>query len=136
MFRFLPELIRRIRFFVWRRQVEADLPEEMETHLDMLAEETNPAFARQRLGNLTRWREISQETWGWSWLESLVRGVGYGARLLARNPGFTVTACLSLAIGLGATMGIFSLINALLFKTLPIPEPQQLRELSHHLPEE
>lgn len=116
--------------------MDAELREEMETHLAMAATDSDPVAARQRLGNMTRWREISRETWGWNWLESLIRDVVYGARLLLRSPGFTATACLSLAIGLGATMGVFSLMNALLFKTLPVPQPEQLWELTHNTPEE
>ncbi len=131
MFDFLRELVRRIQYFVRRGRAEADLREEMDTHLAMLAGETDPASAKQRLGNVTRWQEISREAWGWTWLESLVRDIGYGVRLLAKSPGFTLTACLSLAIGLGATMGMFSLMNALLFKTLPVPEPRQLWQLTH-----
>ncbi len=136
MLRLIAELVRRIRYVAGRQQMDADLREELETHLAMLSEDTDPVSARQRLGNVTRWREISREVWGWNWLESLGRDAGYGARLLLRNPGFTATACLSLAIGLGATMGIFSLINALLFKTLPVPEPEQLWEWVHKTPEE
>ncbi len=103
------ELVRRLQYFLRKRHVQAELREEIETHLAMLAEDTDLASAKQRLGNATRWQEISQEVWGWNWLESLMRDVAYGARLLTRSPGFTVTACLSLAIGLGATTGIFSL---------------------------
>ncbi len=136
MGRFFLELVRRIQFLIGRDRAHADLREEMESHLAMLASETNPTLARQRLGNLTRWQEMSREVWGWNWLESLARDIGYGARLLTKSPAFTVTACLSLAIGLGATMGIFSLMNALLFKTLPVPGPRQLWELSHKTPEE
>jgi hypothetical protein len=66
----------------------------------------------------------------------MVRDLGYGGRLLVKSPGFTLTACLSLAIGLGATVGIFSLMNAILFKALPVPEAQQLRGLGHGAPQE
>jgi putative ABC transport system permease protein len=136
MFSFLMQLVRRIRFLVHRHEIEADLEEEITTHLAMLADETNLASARQRLGNTTRWQEMSREAWGWNWLESLARDIRYGTRLLTKSPGFTVTACLSLAIGLGSTMGIFSLINALLLKTLPVAEPQQLWEMGHKTTEE
>ncbi len=136
MSRFVLELIRRIQYFVRRDRIEAELHEEMDTHLAMLAEETDPLSAKQRLGNATRWREVSRDAWGWNWLESITRDIGYGARLLLRSPGFAATACLSLAIGLGATMGIFSLMNALLFKTLPIPHAEQLWELGHNTPDE
>ena len=120
------EILRRIRYFFRRDGLDAELREEMETHLAMLAKEHDSTYARQRIGNLTRWQEMSREVWGWNWLESLARDVGYGARLMVKSPGFTLTACLSLAIGIGATMGVFSLMNALLFKALPVPEPRQL----------
>jgi predicted permease len=136
MLRWIPELTRRLKYFLNKRHADAELREEMETHLAMLAEDTDIISAKQRLGNTTRWQEISREAWGWNWIESVVRDVGYGARLLLRSPGFTVTACLSLAIGLGATMGIFSLINALLFKPLPVPHAGQLWQLLHQAIEE
>ncbi len=134
--RFLLELLRRVHYFVARRQREADLREEMDMHFALLAADTDPVRAKQRLGNVTRWQEISRQVWGWNWLESVARDIGYAARLLIRSPGFTATACLSLSIGLGATLGIFSLMNALLFKTLPVPEPTELLELGHHTREE
>ncbi len=136
MFAFVLEMARRIQYFFGRSRFDSELREEMDTHLAMIARESDPATARQRLGNATRWREMSRATWGWNWLESLARDVVYGLRLLAKSPAFTLTASLSLAIGMGATLGIFSLMNALLFKTLPIPEPQQLWELGHNTPAE
>jgi hypothetical protein len=126
MIHFFLETVRRIQYLFARKRLEADLREEMESHFAMLAEDRDPALARQRMGNLTRWREISRGLWGWNWLESLTGDIRHGFRLLAKSPGFTVAACLSLALGLGATMGIFSLINALLFKPLPVSQPQQL----------
>lgn len=128
---FIHEIARRIWYWFRRDQLDAELREEMAAHLDMLAHDSDPVSAKRRMGNLTRWGEISRETWGWSGLESMARDIGYGARLLVKSPGFTLTACLSLAIGLGATVGIFSLMNALLFKTLPIPKAQQLWGLGH-----
>ncbi len=110
MARLFLELVRRIQYFIRRDALDADLREEMDTHLAMLTSDTDPVSAKQRLGNLTRWQEISRGVWGWNWLESLARDARYGARLLAKSPGFTVTACLSLAIGLGSTMGMFSLL--------------------------
>ncbi|MGA8026824.1 MAG: ABC transporter permease [Bryobacteraceae bacterium] len=135
---FISEIVRRIQYLFQRNRVDAELREEMDAHLAMIvtASETDPVSARQKLGNLTRWQEISREAWGWSWAASLVRDVRHGVRLLSKSPGFTVTACLSLAIGMGATLGIFSLMNALLFKTLPIPQPQQLWKLGHGNPAE
>lgn len=131
MIAFILEIARRIRWLFRQNRLDTELREEMETHLAMLAAENDTVSARRQMGNLTRWQEISRDARGWSWLESLVRDISYGTRLLVKSPGFTLTACLSLAIGIGATMGIFSLMNALLFKTLPVPEPKQLWKLGH-----
>ena len=133
---FVMELIRRLQYLLGRHRFEAELREEMDAHLAMLAEGTDAVSARRQLGNVTRWQEMSREVWMWNWLQSILRDVGYGGRLLLRSPGFTATACLSLAIGLGATTGIFSLMNALLFKTLPIPEAKQLWKLGHNTEED
>ncbi|MBV9501084.1 MAG: ABC transporter permease [Acidobacteriaceae bacterium] len=136
MFQFVPEIARRLRYLFARKRLEAELREEMETHLTMLAEDNDPAHGRQRLGNVTRWSEISRSVWGWNWLESVIGDVQYGLRLLAKSPGFTIAACLSLALGLGATIGIFSLMNALLFKPLPVLHPEQLWGLAHGDPQQ
>jgi putative ABC transport system permease protein len=136
MIHFILEVARRFRYFLTRTKLDAELREEMETHLAMLAQDTPPLSAAQRMGNLTRWQEISREAWTWNWMESLLRDTGHGFRLLLKSPAFTLTACLSLAIGLGSTIGVISLMNALIFKALPVPDPQQLWALGHGNPQE
>lgn len=73
--------------------------------------------------------------WGWRWLESLVQDLRYGLRQLRRSPGFTAVVVLSLALGIGANTAIFSLIDAVMLRMLPVKNPQQLVLLNWVSPE-
>ena len=64
--------------------------------------------------------EDSVDAWGWRWLDDLVQDVRYAARTFARNQAFTATAVLSLALGIGANAAVFSVVNALVLKPLPL----------------
>src|SRR5580765_4881518 len=104
----------------WRRQREDDLERELASHLELEAEEQLRAgapardaalAARRALGNVARIKEETRFMWGWNSLEQFAKDVQYGARLLARNPGFTAVAVLTLALGIGADTAIFSLVE-------------------------
>ena len=82
--------------------------------------------ARREFGNIGRIEERSREVWQWPTLESIWADVRYGLRRLLKSPGFTVVALLTLALGIGANTGIFTLLNAVLLKSLPVPHPEQL----------
>ena len=105
----------------FRRAAERDMQEEMDA-LAALAD-------RRELGNLTLAAENARAAWGWSWLESIGRDVQYAFRVLRRQPGFTAVAVLSLALGIGANAAIFSLIDALLWRDLPVSNPGRLVKL-------
>jgi predicted permease len=129
------EITRRIRTLLHRDQVARELAEEFQLHLDLrtqqqTAQGSNPndaqAAARRRFGNPTRLREQSYEAWGWRWLETLFQDAQYGLRGMLRSPGITLVALLSLALGIGANTALFSLIDAVMLRSLPVDHPEQL----------
>jgi len=111
-----------------RRAVDRDLREE----LDSLAALAESEGARSELGNLTRAAEEGRSVWTWTWLERLSADIGYAARTMRRAPGFTATAVLSLALGIGANTAIFSLTNGILLKRLPVNDPDSLVVLTSY----
>src|SRR6266446_3305160 len=125
-----------LNLFRWRRaRLERDLDRELRYHFDrrvqdMVEAGTSEAEARRRaaieLGGYDQVQEDVRDTWTWRWLEDAGRDVRYAARTLLRSPGFTITAVLSLAIGIGASAAIFSLLDQVLFRLLPVKEPERL----------
>jgi len=129
------ELLRRIQMIFHRNRVSAELEEEMQLHLDLreqanLAAGSSAATAHRetyvRFGNPTVMRERSLSAWGWSWLESLAQDVAYGFRSMLRTPVLTAVALLSLGLGIGANTAIFSFLDAIVLRSLPVKQPSQL----------
>ncbi len=123
----IKELWRRLKFLFHAREFESDLDEEMRFHLEMKAQKTGDRHQAQRqFGNIGILKEVSREMWGWSSLERLFQDLRYALRQLARNPGFAAVAMLSLALGIGANTAIFSLIDHVMLRLLPVSHPEEL----------
>ena len=126
---------RSIAVLFHRDSFDRDLEEEMQSHLKLQTGEnqengmdTREAkhAAQRQFGNPIRLRETSREVWGWTGIEAWAADLKYAVRALRRNPGFAATAIATLALGIGATAGIFSVLNAALIKPLPFPDPERL----------
>ena len=129
------EIKRRIQMLFHRDQLQRDLEEEMRLHLELSGQQhmdrglppTAAARAAQlKFGNTTRIKEKSLLVWGSETLESFFADITYGTRALLRSPALTIVALASLAFGIGANIAIFSLLDAVLLRSLPVKDPQQL----------
>src|SRR5579862_1609173 len=117
---------------------DRDLSEEVEVHLEMraaelreqgIAPDASRAQARREFGGIEQMKEHYRERRGLPWVETLAKDAVYGLRGLRRNPVFTAAAVLSLALGIGANTAIFSFINTLMLRMLPVEKPQELLNL-------
>ncbi len=117
------------------RRREDSLRSEIQDHLDreiadnvadgMSAEDARLAALR-KFGPVLRASEDTRAVWVWSWLEQLWHDIHHGARLFAKNPGFTIVAVISLAFGIGANCAMFSVADALLLRPLTVAHPEEV----------
>jgi predicted permease len=110
-----------------KREIEAHIEERTDELIESGVSPEEARFqARREFGNATLLTESSREVWGWLWLDRLVQDLRYAARIMRRSPGFTAIAVLSLGLGIGANTAIFTLIDAVMLRTLPVKDPQRL----------
>ena len=118
---------------LFRRQAEtARLNDELQFHLEQqlkenIAQGLSPEEARtaalRTFGNPALIRDQSRSSWSWNWLEKFVRNLRYGVRTLTRSPGFALTAILVMALGIGATTSLFTIVRAVLLQAAALPRP-------------
>ena len=121
-----------------RKRKSADFHAEIEAHIALerdrliqqgLDPEDAQAAARRAFGNILHTEERFYESGRWQWWDNFQQDLRFGARMLLRNPGFTATVILTLALSIGANTAIFSFVNALLLESLPYPHPERLAAL-------
>jgi predicted permease len=124
-----------IRHLLGHRQADGQLESELRAYVDIVTDERIasgmfPSEARRsalaEFGGVEQVKQSVRDQRAGIWLETLGRDLRYGFRQLVRNPGFTVTVVLTLALSIGANTAVFSLVNALMLKRLPYPHPERL----------
>jgi len=117
----------RLRALMKRRQLERDLNDELAYHLEQRAAQGSPLAP---FGNVTRIRENCRDVWTFHHLEDLWRELRQATRFLRRAPGHTAAIVALLALGIGLNGAMFSLVNAIFIRDLPVHEPQRLATLN------
>ena len=139
----MTSFFRKLKWLARRPSKEAELHDELQFHLEEeagdrqaqgLTSEEAWRAARRELGNVALVQEDTRAAWTETWMEQLAQDIRYGLRTIAANKTFSAMAILSLALGIGANTAIFSFMDSILLRSLPVPDPQSLVMLSWHTP--
>src|SRR5208337_793467 len=132
------KFVRRLRALLRKEELNQHLSDELAFHLEkqieqniaagMSADEARYAALR-KFGGAEQFKEECRDTWGVRFIDTLLQDIRFGLRMLAKNPGFTAAAVLTLAIGIGANTAIFRLIDAVMLRMLPVPRPDELQQV-------
>lgn len=129
------QLLRRLALLGRGRFESDNLEAEMRFHREMraaklkrqgLGQSAAETEANLKFGNVTLLKERSKDMWGWNWLTDLAKDLKYTARMMRSNPLFTLIVIVTLALGIGANTAIFSVVNAVLYRNLPVHDPNQI----------
>lgn len=132
---------RKLKWLAQRRRKENELSEELrfhleeeaaERHADGVAEDQARRAALRDLGNLTLLQENTRATWTWMYLEQLLQDCRYALRTMGANKTFSTLAILSLALGIGANTAIYTFMDAILLRSLPVVNPDSLVVVNWH----
>ena len=135
----------RLKQLFSRGRLYGDLSEEIQAHLEEKVEELvgngmsrkeAESAARREFGNVTLTKEEGRDVWRWSFIENLLSDIRYGLRILFANPGFSIVAILTIALGIGANTAIFSVVYAALLRPLPYSQPERLITLTELRPQQ
>src|SRR6266699_5126335 len=139
----LNDLLFRLRSLFRRKNVEAELDDELRFHFEQhvaksiesgLALQEARRRARLEFGGMEQLKEEHRDARGVTFIETLLQDLRYGVRQLLKSPGFATAAVLTLALGIGANTAIFSLIDAVMLRFLPVHNPEELVQVQMQNP--
>lgn len=127
----MTHLFRRLRYLLNRSHFDQELADDLDFHREMAARSGHATIR-----DTVRVREDARAAWGWTWIDRLAQDLRYAARMLWRSPGFTLTAIVMLAIGIGANIAGCGFLNLIVLRQLPIHDPDTLLRFERRAPQQ